>query len=312
MSTNREFLKEAIADAKTVKETAIANAKLALEESFEPYLKQVLALKLEEMEKSDIDEDETIYEDETLDEVEEIQEEFDLEEILAELEGESIDEDETLNEAEEEDEVEGEDFELPGDDELKSLIEDVIEDMIKSGELEPGPDYEEEGEEEGEEDEELDINVEGDESMGGLDEVEDVEESYKEVEEAGMSRLKTDLKEAFKTIEILRSELNEINLLNAKLLYVNKIFKTKNNLSENQKVKVIGAFDKATTVKEAKLVFESLNENIKPTVEPKKHISESLLKSASKSLNANPKSTKQPILESNEMVARFQKLAGII
>ena len=310
MSTNREFLKEAIADAKTVKETAIANAKLALEESFEPYLKQVLALKLEEMEKSDIDEDETIYEDENLDEVEEIQEEFDLEEILAELEGGSIDEDETLNEAEEEEsEVEGGDFELPEDDELKSLIEDVIEDMIKSGELEPGPDYEEEDEEE---DEELDINIEDDEGMGGLDEMEDVEEGYKEVEEAGMARLKTDLKEAFETIKVLRSELNEINLLNAKLLYVNKIFKSKNNLTENQKVKVIGAFDKATTVKEAKLVFESLNENIKPTVEPKKHISESLLKSASKSLNANPRSTKQPILESNEMVARFQKLAGII
>jgi hypothetical protein len=310
MSTNREFLKEAIADAKTVKETAIANAKLALEESFEPYLKQVLALKLEEMEKSDIDDDETIYEDENLDEVEEIQEEFDLEEILAELEGESIDEDETLNEAEEEEsEVEGGDFELPEDDELKSLIEDVIEDMIKSGELEPGPDYEEEDEEE---DEELDINIEDDEDMGGLDEMEDVEEGYKEVEEAGMAQLKTDLKEAFETIKVLRSELNEINLLNAKLLYVNKIFKSKNNLTENQKVKVIGAFDKATTVKEAKLVFESLNENIKPTVEPKKHISESLLKSASKSLNANPRSTKQPILESNEMVARFQKLAGII
>lgn len=310
MSTNREFLKEAIADAKTVKETAIANAKLALEESFEPYLKQVLALKLEEMEKSDIDDDETIYEDENLDEVEEIQEEFDLEEILAELEGGSIDEDETLNEAEEEEsEVEGGDFELPEDDELKSLIEDVIEDMIKSGELEPGPDYEEEGEEE---DEELDINIEDDEDMGGLDEMEDVEEGYKEVEEAGMAQLKTDLKEAFETIKVLRSELNEINLLNAKLLYVNKIFKSKNNLTENQKVKVIGAFDKATTVKEAKLVFESLNENIKPTVEPKKHISESLLKSASKSLNANPRSTKQPILESNEMVARFQKLAGII
>ena len=310
MSTNREFLKEVIADAKTVKETAIANAKLALEESFEPYLKQVLALKLEEMEKSDIDDDETIYEDENLDEVEEIQEEFDLEEILAELEGGSIDEDETLNEAEEEEsEVEGGDFELPEDDELKSLIEDVIEDMIKSGELEPGPDYEEEDEEE---DEELDINIEDDEDMGGLDEMEDVEEGYKEVEEAGMAQLKTDLKEAFETIKVLRSELNEINLLNAKLLYVNKIFKSKNNLTENQKVKVIGAFDKATTVKEAKLVFESLNENIKPTVEPKKHISESLLKSASKSLNANPRSTKQPILESNEMVARFQKLAGII
>ena len=53
---NREFLKEAIADAKAVKETAIANAKAALEESFTPHLKTVLSAKLEEMEKEDMDE----------------------------------------------------------------------------------------------------------------------------------------------------------------------------------------------------------------------------------------------------------------
>jgi hypothetical protein len=36
MATNRDLLKEAIADAKAVKETAIANAKAALEEAFTP------------------------------------------------------------------------------------------------------------------------------------------------------------------------------------------------------------------------------------------------------------------------------------
>jgi hypothetical protein len=58
-------------------------------------------------------------------------------------------------------------------------------------------------------------------------------------------------------------------LLNAKLLYTNKIFRSK-NLTESQKVKVLGSFDKATTVKETKLVFETLNEGIKvkkPSVE---------------------------------------------
>ena len=49
----RDILKEAIADAKTVKETAIANAKAALEEAFTPQLKSMLAAKLEEMEKED-------------------------------------------------------------------------------------------------------------------------------------------------------------------------------------------------------------------------------------------------------------------
>ena len=52
----RDILKEAIADAKTVKETAIANAKAALEEAFTPQLKSMLATKLEEMDKEDMDE----------------------------------------------------------------------------------------------------------------------------------------------------------------------------------------------------------------------------------------------------------------
>jgi hypothetical protein len=116
--------------------------------------------------------------------------------------------------------------------------------------------------------------------------------------------LQTELDEAYTTIKTLRQDLNEINLLNAKLLYTNKIFKSK-NLNENQKVKVLSSFDKATTVGEVKLVFETLNEGLK--VKATK-LNENL-GSASKVLSA-PK--KQPIVESNDMVARFQKLAGII
>ena len=59
----RDILKEAIADAKAVKETAIANAKAALEEAFTPQLKSMLAAKLEEME---LDEEENIEEAEPL------------------------------------------------------------------------------------------------------------------------------------------------------------------------------------------------------------------------------------------------------
>ena len=50
---NQDLLKEAIADAKAVKEVAIANAKLALEEAFTPHLKSMLSAKLEEMDKDD-------------------------------------------------------------------------------------------------------------------------------------------------------------------------------------------------------------------------------------------------------------------
>ena len=99
--------------------------------------------------------------------------------------------------------------------------------------------------------------------------------------------------------------LNEVNLLNAKLLYTNKIFKAK-TLTESQKVKVLGAFDKAGTVKETKLVFETLNEGLKTKKAP---IKESLGR-ASKA-TGNFKTRKNPIIETDPMVARFQKLAGL-
>jgi hypothetical protein len=129
-------------------------------------------------------------------------------------------------------------------------------------------------------------------------------------EEDGMVEMRKDLEEAIDTIKTLKSELNEINLLNAKLLYSNKIFKSK-NMTESQKTKVLGAFDKATTVSEVKVVFETINENFVPTEKSKKPISESIRGYASKATNSI-KSTKKPIVESNEMVNRFQKLAGII
>jgi prolyl oligopeptidase PreP (S9A serine peptidase family) len=116
----------------------------------------------------------------------------------------------------------------------------------------------------------------------------------------------SELEEAMKTISTLRSELNEVNLLNAKLLYVNKLFKAK-NLNESQKVKVINAFDRAETVREAKNVFDTLNESLN-TEKAKSQIKESL-SFASKSAGV---SDRQPIMEGNDFVNRMQKLAGII
>ena len=55
MATNRDLLKEAIADAKAVKETAIANAKAALEEAFAPQFNAIFAAKLQEMELEEED-----------------------------------------------------------------------------------------------------------------------------------------------------------------------------------------------------------------------------------------------------------------
>jgi hypothetical protein len=115
-------------------------------------------------------------------------------------------------------------------------------------------------------------------------------------------------KEALGEINALKVELNEVNLLNAKLLYTNKIFKSK-NLSEDKKVKVLKAFDKATSVKEAKVVFETLNEGIASKAIPTFN---SIKGSASKATGTITEAKKQPIIESNDVYDRMRKLAGLI
>ena len=413
---NRNFLKEAIADAKTVKESAIANAKIALEEAFQPQIKSMLAAKLEEMDKEEMDEaaddkvDEAKKDDVEISEKKEymtkkekaegddrksdnkaeadaekmrkIKEEdvSDLDEILAELDKElnedartdaeeegykdgMKDEKEDLKEddvtdAEEEGYLDGEkdesedmdedeeiDLEDMSEEDLKKFIEDVIEDMVGAGELEAGESFEddvdvdvdEEGEIEVEDDMETAVDVELDEAKEEIEEKqgydarlddaegakhgkkkqdmkqrradsENMEKADGKRKFAGDSKMKEELAEAYATVKTLRSELNEINLLNAKLLYTNKIFKSK-NLNESQKVKVLEAFDKASTVKEAKLVFETVNTGMNSN--SRKHINENLGR-ASKSVSTPSAPSRKPIVESNEMVMRFQKLAGII
>ncbi len=130
-------------------------------------------------------------------------------------------------------------------------------------------------------------------------------EDETEVAEAKEEEVKEgeEVEEMKKEIEELKKELNEINLLNSKLLYVNKIFRSK-NLTENQKAKVLGAFDKASTVTEVKLVFETLNEGL---TKEKAAIKENL-GSASRPMGTAPK---KPILEVSNQFERWQKLAGI-
>ena len=332
--TNRDLLKEAIADAKAVKETAIANAKAALEESFAPRMREMLAAKLAEMDHDDektekveeaysVEEEETMEENymeekETMEE-EKMEEELDLEALLKELEGmeENInltafpDEPgehgniagQNVTEAEEmgEEEEEEIDLENMSEEDLKSFIESVISDMVAAGELEAGENMEGEEEEEEEEGEEEEGEDKAEMMMA------EVKKMKKEMEEAKKAKMKAekDLKEALNTVSTIKTELSEVNLFNAKLLYTNKIFKAK-NLTESQKVKVLEAFDKATSIKETKLVFETLSEGLK---EKKSPVNESLLRgSASKPSGV---AEKKPILEVDNQFARWQKLAGI-
>jgi len=119
----------------------------------------------------------------------------------------------------------------------------------------------------------------------------------------------SDLEEATATIQELKGQLQEVNLLNAKLLYVNKVFKA-NNLTESQKVNVIAAFDKAETVKEVKLVFETVSDNVVAKT-TKGSIKEAKLGMASKATGTTA-SKPEVISEVSDAVKRMQKLAGII
>jgi hypothetical protein len=427
---NRNLLKEAIADAKSVKEAAIANAKAALEEAFTPYLKEKFSAKLAEMEleegmyeednqeMEETTEAKKMYKDDDrkdggesketerterikygkgLAETEEI-DEVDLDELLAELDeemGKDKDMEENLNEDartdaeeegyedgmedEKEDEEEDEiDLEDMTEDELKDLIEDVIEDMVRAGELEAGEKFEDEDEEE----EEIDIDVEDEEEIvserkhyggnkgdkprkstakekdellkeeedmmdeGLLDKIkaiyndkellskiitvdgkkmsikdllqlaasgagaatrgEGVEEDKRtDAEEEGyLDGMRDEKEDMMREIEELALTLSETKLLNAKLLYTNKIFRAK-NLNETQKVKVLEAFDKATSVRDAKLIYETLT-TVKET---KTAVTESMRGMASKAAGMAPE--KKPILEVNDQFARWQILAGI-
>jgi hypothetical protein len=388
MATNRDLLTEAIADARAVKDTAIANAKLALEEAFTPHLKSMLAAKLDEMDKKD---DEVKEEKEEVEEMDapsferknspagdslkdlaprkvgqstvqedEVDEEINLDELLAELEDskdideakkdddkDDIKEDERTDAEEEgyedgmkdeKEDMEDEDIDLEdmSEDDLKGFIEDVIKDMVADGEIEPGDEFVEDEVEvedsiEIEDVEDVDVDVEIDEAKKEeMDESEKVDEAKEEIDER-KSRVKGEkgvgnedgdkddskieketekmrFKEAMEDIQALKVELNEVNLLNAKLLYTNKIFKAK-NLTEGKKVKVLKAFDKAKDVMQAKTIFETLSEGLLD----KSPINESIKKgSASKASGLEPKVAKQPIIESNDVYNRMRKLAGLI
>jgi len=370
---NKDLLKQAIAEAKSVREAAIANAKEALEETLTPHLKDMLAAKLQEMEDS---QEEVVNEsaEEVEEEVTEAQGNIDadgeedhdqleeeIEEALTEIEPAveeaEDDSEESEDEAEEEEieepaDEEGEEEAVDGDEDLGDLSVDQFKDMIRDiisqelgheGEEELGADMdagdiEGMGDEEGAIEEPALDGAEGEEEID-LDELlaelesiseEEIEEGKheeEEMEEGAVNQmeaesdtadhnvnnvqsgtLKEELDEALGTIETLQKELHEVNLLNSKLLYVNKIFKA-NTLTESQKVNVIAAFDKAETVKEVKLVFETVTES--GLISKKENVSESKVKGMASKATGTTAAKPGVIAEANEAVTRMQILAGI-
>jgi hypothetical protein len=372
----KDLLREAIADAKAVKETALANAKIALEEAFTPRLQSMLSHKLaEELEDDETlvpEEDEMMGTEEGYDEGYDENYEGEEGETLATEDDETLatEDDETLATEDDEalrtegDEMFGEEDEMMGTDEdtsdldLESIIKELEAEMgsekdetfateeeekenpeitelkrireriskrlteLESSEVGTGDnkvadltadtEYSEEGDFVAEEeDDDTEVNLEEviralREMNGDVPAEDDEEETVAGMTEEEAEEMKSDLEEAYKVIKSLKNTINEVNLLNAKLLYTNKLFRNF-DLNEKQKVKVVENFDRASSLREVKLVFATLGENLNVARKTQKRV-------VRESFASRPTKGTKPagiITEGSSLAARFQKLANI-
>ena len=349
------LLKEAIADAKTVRETAIANAKMALEEAFTPHLKSMLSAKLAEdeveegfedeitAEEMDDEEDEDMdemrgedperEEDDEMREMGHEDEEEEVEEGIIEIngvkyapvvEGEHEDEedevDEMRNKREDDDEEMEEDLDLEAViKELETEIaeaEESDEDSVNEGEHEDEKDEvdEEIVVEEDEDDEKDEVDEQSKSSGIGSGDNKVTMASAGDEEDPGKGKemkesvnaMQKELNEYKEAVTFLREKLHEVNILNAKLLYTNRLFK-EYVLSNGQKLKIVETFDRAQTTREIKLVYSTLAESFKNGDIKKTRVQESASQKT-----GTTKPTKKIITEESEVANRFKKLAGIL
>jgi len=330
-----DLLKEAIADARAVKETALANAKIALQEAFAPRIQSMLSAKLsEELEDEEMPEDE-MGADVDLDGAPEELPAGD--EMGADVGDLSID---VNNDGEfDEFDIFSKEPEVGAEDEM-GAPEAGAEDMNPEDEYNEGYDHEEgdldleeiirelEGDldqpesydemlPEGAEEEEDDLNIDeiiesilredeysAEQEVGKPSKDEDgiVSDLQKEVAEK-----EEELQEAYNTVHQLKSIINEVNLLNAKLLYTNKLFRNF-DLNESQKMKVIENFDRAGNTREVKLVFTTLAESFNRPTTKKRVVKESYASKAT----ATTKPSTTIISEGFDQAERWKKLAGLL
>ena len=356
-----DLLKEAIADAKAVRETALANAKMALEEAFTPHLKSMLSAKLAE---EDLEEDEDVFEGEHEDEEDEEEQEEgygsprppreddDDEEDPDEgmhdsdrkMGREDDDDEEEVDESEiievdgvkyapivsEEEDEEGDDDEEEVDEseelDLEAVIKELEEELEEAGD--PGDEEESVNEEEITEGDDEEEKV--DEEVVNEDEEEDLEEqstssgigkgtgvkqaSASDEEDPGKGKthesveaIQNELNEYKEAVVYLKDKLHEVNILNAKLLYTNKLFK-EFVLSNDQKLKIVETFDRAQTTREIKLVYSTLAESYKDNGGERKEVVKEAYASK-KSGGTAPKA--KIITEESQVADRFRKLAGL-
>ena len=333
----KELLKEAIADAKAVREVALQNAKMALEEAFDSKIKNMLSAKLAEEIEEDVELEEeyideeveatdegTTYEEDSA-EVDDVSaatesveddvtdEEINLDELMAELEGldstdeaaETVSEEDTLDEADMDAAITSAKAAAAKAGKTGAAALKYIADLLTGKEfIDSGISG---GRHVREEDDETNESIDIDALIAEIENEAEVKENTTDEDSKTVKGLKEELDEAIATVTSLKGTITEINLLNSKLLYCNKLFKS-NSLTEAQKVKVIDALDLATTTNEAKLVFSTLQESFNFTGVEKRSIKEGLGR-ASKASGIAPKKVIEESVDGT--ISRFQKLANI-
>jgi len=236
---------------------------------------------------------------------------FDMENVLVTdadaAEGEEGEEGEELAAGEEGD---------MGDEELDFELED-------DAGLEAAPEGEEEFPPEGEEEppieETLEINEES--LVAALREMKSarttarIRNTNKTNGSAQIATLRGQVAEYAKVVESLREQLTEMNLFNAKLLYVNKLVQDKNVTSE-QRRGIVESLDGAKTLREVKLLYKGLTKSLKTTNTSAKkgQISESAARRSigSSSRPAGTKSTQKTHNENSDSTSnRWATLAGL-
>jgi len=287
-------------------------------------------MKSEEEDDSDHADDEVAYEGEDEDKPaddevayegeEEDDDDLDLEAVLAELESELKEEEEDDEEKMDESEEIEESEEVTEEDAVEEGEEieenDVSSDIGKSDNKQPGKagdssdignadkakhtesiDEVDDKDDKDEVDEDIDLE----EVLKALTEEEDEDDKVDEV-----ATLQAEIKEHRDVVKYLRAKLNEVNLLNAKLLFSNKLFRAF-GLSNEQKLKVVETFDRTKNLREIKLVYATLAESF----QNRKPISESK-GSSSKPVASTKPQNEEVLSEGAELKNRFKKLANIL
>lgn len=331
MANNNSLSAQALADTRELLRIAEANARQSLMETFQPTLQRMVTNKLREEDDLEGEDPDGFDIDISVE-----PDDMDGEEPTEVENGDDMGGEDmgfgSFEDTEEEPPLEGEEETDPAYEsllrELEGLEDEPMEDeMMGEGEEENWQDPIAEGDDMGEEDivERLlrefdDMGEDGEQEM--FTESDDDGGTYTETPPSTQknhenrqlrrenARLKKELNETLKANVTYKRTINEVNLLNAKLMYTTKALRTE-NLTQTQQMRILETFDRAQSVREVKLVYSTIIEALnKRKPASKRQVQEGLASKPTKAINP----PKRPLMEGNGKprdVIRWQQLAGL-